>query len=708
MFIRYFERDLSVIPTIGKRPIEKEWSRWCTERQPEELIEKYERERKLPAYGIGLCLGPASGIVALDVDSDSRDILDFVANTLPLSPVRKRGSKGYTAFYRPGAGMRSCNAFRTNQGENGKASEGIEILWTGRQTVLPPSYNPDAERNYTWLTNDTLEDVTLDSLPVLEMRDVERVFTFIRSFGNSNSKRNTTDVFTGGRNNRLTVVACAMLCSEPWESDEILAQKLLDVDSLEHEKPYFSDADEPEYKNANGSAFGAALIFIRRHRAQLNKKGVLSETKPMQIDIKQVMSSAKSTETPRFPESKGLIGEIKNAIMRINRSGGQDELATGAAIAICSTLASNRFHIDARPVNTHQFMLCVARSGKGKGAAVKIAEGLFFHEKLKSMNLRGLSNYSSIAAFVEHLPAQRTRLDIIDEFGSVLKGFSSQSDLKKELEGLLCSIYSNGAGYFVGHNTKGQNRQGACYSPSVSIFANVQEDTLVKFATASMLQSGFLSRFLYFSAKENTQFNPNYLDAIDLTPIAEECSRIFPYNGMEVVGTDGSITTDIGQIEPTRAALFYAEGVKEYRKGLDRWFYEKERETLARGDLITSTFLTRQFEMADKIAVTNAICMDRREITKNDFDYACEVIKACMARAGSFLKEMASETPFDKSKQKVFNLIEKNTPISRKELLFKSKIKVRIFDEIIRDLIETQCIGIVNIDSKQHYGIVHK
>lgn len=691
MFRKYYELGFSVIPVVGKATYEKEWSRWCVERQPEKLIDAYEARYKLPQYGIGLCLGPASGLVALDVDSESQDILDFVAATVPPSPVRKRGSKGYTAFYRPGKGIATANAFRKNQGRNKKDIEGIEVLYTGRQTVLPPSYNPDAERPYTWITPDSLESVTIADLPVLELSHVNACFEYIKKFPQAGYTRDTGAELGPGRNNRLTILACAMLCSEPYETDERLAEKIYNLDRQEHPtNPYFSDTNEQENQRAKGNASLAALLFIKRHRKQLDRKGVISSAVPVSIDVR---TAFKKVQEPVFPESRGLIGEIKNAIMRINRSGGQDELATGAAIAICSTFASNRFHIEGRAANTAQFIMCVARSGKGKGAAVKIAEGLFFHELLRGMNLRGLSNYSSVAAFVEHLPSQRTRLDIIDEFGSVLKGFSGQSDLKKELEGLLCSIYSNGAAYFVGHNTKGQNRQGACFSPSVSLFANVQEDILVKHGTNAMLQSGFLSRFLYFSAKEGTPFNPGYLDAIDLTPIAEKCREVFPYNGIEAAQPDGSIVTDIGMVEPRREGLCFAEGVKAYREGIDDWFYRNEQQTLEQGDKVTSTFLTRQFEMADKLAVTNAVCMGRRVIQKDDYDYACSVIKACMARAGSFLKEMASETPFEKRKQRIFNMIAKGQPMRRTMLIKNSNLTRKELNEVLEALRDSALIA---------------
>ena len=52
-----------------------------------------------PAAGVGVALG-YNGVIAVDFDTDDPVIIEAIEAALPPSPVRKRGSKGYSRNYR--------------------------------------------------------------------------------------------------------------------------------------------------------------------------------------------------------------------------------------------------------------------------------------------------------------------------------------------------------------------------------------------------------------------------------------------------------------------------------------------------------------------------------------------------------------------------------------------------------------------------------
>lgn len=154
---RLWESGLSVIPLRPneKIPAVKGWQIYGERRAAESEIDEW--EGTFGAGGIGLCTGPASGIIALDFDEDVGGLHAKIKAKIPPSPVRKRGARGETWFY------------RFNGERNRKwVKDGLcvlEMLALGRHTVLPPSIHPDTKQPYIWLTPDTLGDVELPLLP---------------------------------------------------------------------------------------------------------------------------------------------------------------------------------------------------------------------------------------------------------------------------------------------------------------------------------------------------------------------------------------------------------------------------------------------------------------------------------------------------------------------------------------------------------------
>lgn len=194
---KLLERDISVVPIAPgtKKPgafSEAEgwrgmgdWTRFA-QRMPSELELGY--WDNWPGAGLGVVLGKLSGIVALDKDYDlpggGNDALQAI---IPPSNVAKKGEKGWTRFYRYN-GERSC-AFDV------QGARVLDVLSDGRQTVIPPTAHP-CGLNYTWITEDTLFEITSASdLPVLPddfLDQVERVLAPYQSDEDKRAQRQIT------------------------------------------------------------------------------------------------------------------------------------------------------------------------------------------------------------------------------------------------------------------------------------------------------------------------------------------------------------------------------------------------------------------------------------------------------------------------------------------------------------------------------------
>jgi hypothetical protein len=140
-----------------------QWERYC-----ERLPTDFETHiwHGWPDAGVCVALGRASNLVAIDFDYGPDKLRAELEALLPPSPVKKRGAKGYTAFYR-GSDI-TARKWRVG------GQSVMEILGHGRQTVLPPTIHPDG-MPYAWLTEDTLENTSARELPELPDDLIERV-----------------------------------------------------------------------------------------------------------------------------------------------------------------------------------------------------------------------------------------------------------------------------------------------------------------------------------------------------------------------------------------------------------------------------------------------------------------------------------------------------------------------------------------------------
>lgn len=138
---RHWAAGLPVIPLKpnSKAAIPVGWSSYSTEMPPEEVRASW--ITSYPNGNMGLVLGDAAGVCALDIDTDDPRVLKFLDAVLPPSPWHRRGKKGEVRLYKF-AGHRT---FRIHTVEGGAV---LELLSTGTQVVLPPSIHPDTMMPY--------------------------------------------------------------------------------------------------------------------------------------------------------------------------------------------------------------------------------------------------------------------------------------------------------------------------------------------------------------------------------------------------------------------------------------------------------------------------------------------------------------------------------------------------------------------------------
>lgn len=154
---RYWDAGLPAIPLVyeNKRPAILRWQTYS-----DAFPTKEDQLGWLNAFAsgnIGLPMGPAAGLVAIDIDTEDTVALQVLDRVLPPSPWIRVGRKGRVQIYR-------WSNERTSRIKDADGNMICEILSKGTQFVLPPSIHPDTKMPYT--ANCDLWEVAKDAPPL--------------------------------------------------------------------------------------------------------------------------------------------------------------------------------------------------------------------------------------------------------------------------------------------------------------------------------------------------------------------------------------------------------------------------------------------------------------------------------------------------------------------------------------------------------------
>jgi hypothetical protein len=262
----------SAIPVLGKEACVKGWQKWCMELPPRYIVEQWEKNYPLPKYGVGICCGPASGLDALDIDSDSKDILGLC----PRSPISRKGARGSMPLFLHNPKLIKVKADRDNLTPNEiyKRTEGIQVLSIGNYFVAPPSIHPDTGRPYLWESEYCLENFSITDLEQLDNQMLEPAIVLISRFKLTRADGTLASSGGGGRNEKLASMCYAKIVNHPEKLDSVIAEELLEFDEAKHSPPYFSDKNEMYFRKAP-TPFGRAMLFVSGSRARILRKGII-------------------------------------------------------------------------------------------------------------------------------------------------------------------------------------------------------------------------------------------------------------------------------------------------------------------------------------------------------------------------------------------------------------------------------------------------
>ena len=196
-----WKHGLPVIPLRprDKAPIPYDWSSY-KEKMP--LPQEQDHWlRNFPDSNIGLPLGPQSGCLAIDIDTEDPALINIIRQACGYSPWERVGQKGMVLLYK----YKGEKPFKIKDIDGHMI---CECLSAGNQVVLPPSIHPKTQKPYVCNTP------IVDALPYLRQLP-ENIETILRNafqdygitLSHSGWTRTTDYVSHGSRDVKMTAMA---------------------------------------------------------------------------------------------------------------------------------------------------------------------------------------------------------------------------------------------------------------------------------------------------------------------------------------------------------------------------------------------------------------------------------------------------------------------------------------------------------------------
>lgn len=688
-YASYIEAGYSVIPDrpTSHAPYIAGWAQYC-DRLPT-LEEASAFIASDIDSNISLCLGAASGVIALDLDATDPTVLDLVVPILPPSPVEKVGSKGWTRFFK-------YNGEHSQQIKyNGEVV--IEILSTSKKTTIPNSIHPKTGEPYKWQGLGLL-DVSKADLPFLPpflLAHIQDKLRFTQHLEMTPSTIVQKQVVNG---RTIELSRLTMQLIEERVDVQSALKKLIEFDMQTNAVPKFSDLQDQRQPDPLTNA----LKFYSDHLLSFNsrqyKEGKLPIVPFVALTPPKLANPERDEKAPPrptigynlrpLPAATGLLGDVQNYILR-NSFVKQPALAFSASLLLLSTLVSRKLVFQG--VSPNLYALNIASSGAGKDAPQQMIKRIL--TAMGAEHYLGSGDYVSDASLMDSLTTKPVRLDLIDEasglLGAALKG---ENGYDGKMADIWCELYTSSNDKFLGRTTA-EGTKGECYRPNVCLLASTTPRGLEESVSLRSIDKGLLGRFLLFFGEHHQP--SQRIRSMEHVPI-DIVSRLQYWASYKAETTHQFATvvqewTEVGATE-------------EGEKLLERYF--KEIDGMRCGTEIDNPLLpiiSRLYPMMLKISLVHACSRmegDSVVVDIADIEFAHETVMHYFENMKYMLSMYIYENWQEAKLIKIFRTIRQNdNGIPSKELAKKTKFvsrKERL--QLIEDLIENGQIEVLQGD----------
>lgn len=662
--LEYLKKGLSVIPDHGKKPLIKDWTKYCSEQPTQDEIQKWCSE--FSKANISLCLGKQSGVIALDFDETDPEIIKIIQPLLPESPLERFGSKGFARLFQYSGELTQNVYIKDPNQANGKRIV-LEVLSEGKKITLPPSIHPTTGKPYIWTKGDlkTFDVKSLPKFPPMLIPHLQSKLQILESISYGEQ-----DKITEGRNISLSNYI-ARLIKQPHTINEAV-DKMVEFDAKNHVVPLFTDVKENEITNANYNA----LIFYLNHIKYVNKKRI-KEGHNLELPIfnseLSVLSNLTQTKEAdkeiQLPMPTGVFKDIYDHIIKSSYIE-QPNFALSAAMILIGTLASRKFTFQNTTPNL--FLLNIADSGSGKDSCQQVIKDLLFQIKA-GQKLLGATSYPSEASIIQNLDVNPVRLDIIDEASTFLSAATKGGNTYAQGIGdTLCELFSCSNSFYLGKSlASSATKIGTVARPHINLLCSTTYRGIHESISITSLEKGLFARFMVFfgdNHKESKRILTKPKPDEGMLKVLEYLYQFVNPNIKE--GNFSQFNTPSYKIPLTRLAN---DRLTEIHAEFDKLRLD------TRSDNFSKPIIARLYQQMLKIVMISAIgnvSVGELPLVKpNDVEFGYTLIKYYYQHIKGFIKDNLYETTREMKLNKVLNIIKEvgNEGLTNVELAQRCK-----------------------------------
>lgn len=751
MFLKLKKLGWQCIPLIPatKKPIEKldrlgGFTGIHHDGIPDEVCKEWDKKYNLKNCGLGLITGKSSNVSVLDLDTQSKDILEVV----PHSPLIKKGKNLGSYFFQHLEECESKILFGAR-----KLDDSVEFLNHNMLVVLPPSIHPSTRKPFEWIGEiKSLKDYSPDKLPRLSQNDLYAIKQhYLRKYG---AEGRIDDAFLGsispaveldgvyqavredgrlrcahGSQDRLKKKAAKLIADFTPIEDAV--KELVRYD-MEHHQGLSYFQDKSRGKDASGAdPHESALRFYSSMLSNINRQrirrgedplSVVRASTPEIVPVKAEIKAPAKEEQKTLPQITGMMKVFVDYLNSYSISE-NTEVYLGASLAWLSMLAASRFAVKTKAFTTPANLMVwgVMPSGVGKDSPQTLLQELLYPH-----GVLGAGSYKSAPSLIMNLKnifkekkgkgepellrkAQRENLMLIDECSTLFRIMAKGEGYQQDMVEMLNTLFSKSSGFFAGDQSVERGiRYGAAYNPYFTLMGFTTYNHFENITGGKIVGNGFFERSLVFIKTKKSRFNKNpikddeafkklkeFTDGHLKTPI-----NLVDYG--EFIPPEKEIMTEVAYTE-----FPITEEAEAFLHGYREKMYEKE------ADEIDVSFFNRFGELATKLSMLHSMSDGRSRIEVSDVEWGVQLVEWCYYSARKvFVKIQNVEDVYAQAVSKIQEKLEKKklTEISRKELLASTRFEPRNShrSKFLNELIEMGLVAAQEREKKQWISVVYK
>lgn len=720
----YFEAGYNVLPLSGKAPIVHGWQEWGRKKQPQFIIDSWISAYK--NHNIGLPLGEASGIIALDFDYDVDGLHKKIEAIAGYSGVKKKGAKGFTSFY-------YYNGERNRKWRKNDIGV-VELLCCGNQTVLPPSVHPDADIPYIWITEDTLLDVDASELPVLPNDFCEKIDVLfgitkkiVSSFAEGDidvSKiKNAMEYIPALQYTVWLEVGMALHHSlggdgfdiwDRWSATEgnynpdIMDKKWRSFGNYPSDKISASTIYHYAMQygwfpsNAPSDYAPEGMVIHAKGKDKVDDKVLMHKNDEKTQEKHNFIKNQSSMQLPEHlldaPNLVGMLAKwINDTSLRY-----QPNLALAASISAIGVVMAHRYRTET-DLRSNIMTLGLSSSGSGKEHARKRIELLF---SMTDMSDYIIGEFASDAAVISALHKRGgIGFSMTDEIGDSLAAMSSNraAGYESRILKLTKELFSSASSVYRGKeyaNHDGKQEAKILQQPCYCAYGTATHKQFYESMSSNKILDGFLSRWLVFCGDgyaKKDKGKKSHKPPVALIDAIKEI-RTKKSNPMERSENGGLLMQQIRTTEVPMSAA--AQGIFDELDNMVESLRINEFEKQSGLDAIYARVLEHAYKLA---LVAHNVASG--EIDGMVAKWACEVAMTLAGNMIAIANEHIADGEYDKNYKAIFAYIESSGEAgrSKSDICRKfQKINLQEQQKTLHHLCESAMIQVIEENTKNN------